>query len=346
MKSYVFPGIIEDSILSIGSWQIPYMRTQEFSKMNLESEKILLDLIGCKNGRTIIYTGSGTGAMDAVVANYVTTKNKAFIINGGTFGERWSLLCDYYKCDCYNYIIPFAKDINYDDLEKQIAVEKPDVLLCQHHETSSGQLFDLKKISDICHKYYISLVVDVISSFLVEELDMDKLGIDICITSTQKGLNIPPGLSIVFFSSRLNDYGYNHESYYFDFNSNFDNLKRGQTPFSPATTLYLQLHMRLKQLEASGVDANIKRVQNSALYFRELCEMYSWNIPAETPSYAITGFYVNNKSSRIFRSLIEEFDTFIMPGAQEGFYRVSHMGLQSREDLLELARHIHEIEVR
>lgn len=74
MKSYVFPGNIEESILSIGAEQIPYMRTSEFSQVNLESERILLDLIGCKDGRTIIYTGSGTGAMDAVVSNYVTTQ--------------------------------------------------------------------------------------------------------------------------------------------------------------------------------------------------------------------------------------------------------------------------------
>ena len=69
MQSFVFPGNLDRTIAAIGSEPIPYMRTQEFSMINLESEQILLDLIHCKNGRTIIYTGSGTGAMSAIVEN-------------------------------------------------------------------------------------------------------------------------------------------------------------------------------------------------------------------------------------------------------------------------------------
>lgn len=67
MKTYAFPGIIEDRILEIGARQIPYMRTPEFSAVNKDSERLLLDMAGCREGRVIIYTGSGTGAMDAVV---------------------------------------------------------------------------------------------------------------------------------------------------------------------------------------------------------------------------------------------------------------------------------------
>lgn len=346
MKSYVFPGNIEESILSIGARQIPYMRTSEFSHINLESERILLDLIGCKDGRTIIYTGSGTGAMDAVVSNYVTTRKKAFVIDGGSFGRRWDSLCDYYGCSHYDYIVPFAKDINYIDLEKCVCEQQPDVLLCQHHETSTGQLFDLHEISAICKKHGISLVVDVISSFLAEELNMDELGIDICIASSQKGLNIPPGLAILFFSARMVKYEFNRNSYYFDFQENFKNLQRGQTPFSPATTIYLQLYARLKQFEACGIAENIKAVRNRASYFREICKKYNWNIPAEIPSNAITGFFVNRNKDIIFRTLIDEFDIFIMPGSRDGFFRVSHMGLQSEKDLDELGMRIHEIEQR
>ena len=173
MQSFVFPGNLDRTIAAIGSESIPYMRTQEFSMINLESEQILLDLIHCKNGRTIIYTGSGTGAMSAIVENYVSTKKKAFVIDGGSFGHRWFSLCQYYGINACDYKVPFAKDIDYCDMEETIVREQPDVLLCQHHETSSGQLFDLRKISQICNKYHISLIVDVISSFLAEDLNMD-----------------------------------------------------------------------------------------------------------------------------------------------------------------------------
>ena len=346
MHSYVFPGNIDDSIMAIGAQPFIYMRTDAFSAINKESERILLDLIHCTGGRTIIYTGSGTGAMSAVVENYCTTKKKAIVIDGGSFGHRWFQLCEYYSVPVINYTVPFAKDIDYADLEKTVALEMPDVFLCQHHETSTGQLFNLEEISRICHKYNVSLVVDVISSFLAEELSMDDLDIDICITSTQKGLNIPPGLSVLFFSKRLERYSFNHKGYYWDFAENFSNLKRGQTPFSPATVLYLQLNARLRQLQAEGGEQkNINDVKHRALFFRDLCRRFGWDVPAENPSMAVTGFQTKDTSERkVFKGLIEKYDTYIMPGSVPGFYRVSHMGLQSEKELSLLAERIHELE--
>lgn len=346
MQSFVFPGNIDPSIAAIGSKPFMYMRTDAFSKINKESERILLDLIHCTEGRTIIYTGSGTGAMSAVVENYCTTKSKAFVIDGGSFGHRWFSLCEYYNVPVCDYKVDFAKDIDYDDLDACIAEEHPDVFLCQHHETSTGQLFNLKKISDICHKYNVSLVVDVISSFLAENVSMDELDIDICITSTQKGLNVPPGLSVIFLSKKLLDYNFNHNGYYWDFEDNLSNLKRGQTPFSPATVIFLQLNARLRQLEAEGGEQkNIDDVHHRAIFFRNLCKKYGWKIPAENPSFAVTGFQtMDDESRKIFNGLIEKYDTYIMPGSIPGFYRVSHMGLQSDKELTELAEHIHEFE--
>lgn len=346
MQSFVFPGNIDEPIMDIGSKPFIYMRTDEFSRINTESEKILLDLIHCPEGRTIIYTGSGTGAMSAVVENFCTAKKKALVLDGGSFGHRWYSLCEYYGVPAIDFKVAFAKDTDYRALEAEVSVEKPDVLLCQHHETSSGQLFDLKEISRICHKYNVALVVDVIGSFLAEELDMDSLGIDICITSSQKGLNIPPGLSILFLSKKMASYQFNHRGYYWDFKENMDNLKRGQTPYSPATILYLQLNARLKQLAAQGgAQTNIATVRHRAVFFRELCRKYGWEIPAENPSFAMTAFQTRDDESRkIFKGLTDRYNTYIMPGSVPGFYRVSHTGLQSDSDLEELARNIYTLE--
>lgn len=130
MQSFVFPGNIDDSIMLIGAKPFIYMRTDMFSDINKESEEILLNMIHCTGGRSIIYTGSGTGAMSAVVENYCTTKRKTFVVNGGSFGHRWVSLCEYYGVPAYDYKVPFAKDIDYDDLEVKVALERPDVFLC------------------------------------------------------------------------------------------------------------------------------------------------------------------------------------------------------------------------
>lgn len=345
MKSYVFPGDIEESILKISGEPFPYMRTAQFSELIKDSERMILELIKCRRGRVISYTASGTGAMEAVVTNFVVQKKKAFIIVGGSFGQRWKNLCDYYHCPGEVFKVPFAKDMDYDELEKAVAASQPEVFLCQHHETSTGQLFNMNKISAICRKHNVFLVVDVISSFLTDALDMDAMGIDICITSSQKGLNIAPGLSFVVLSERILKETFAHKGYYFDFDENLKNLERGQTPYSPATSLFIQLHERLKNYVQRGVDDIIRERERKALYFRSLCRKNNWDMPAETPSNCITGFFVHRNGDILFTELLKQ-DIFIMPGGTPHYFRVSHIGIQSEEELEELADYIREIENR
>lgn len=345
MKSYVFPGDIEEEIRQISANPIPYMRTADFSALVKDSEKMLLSLIHCSQGKVIPYTASGTGAMDAVVTNYVATKGKAFIIAGGSFGYRWHTICDYYGCENEIFEVPFAKDIDYEALEEAVKKSRPTYFLCQHHETSTGQLYDLKRISTICQRYNVSLVVDAISSFLADPLDMDELGIDICVTSSQKGLNIAPGLSFLFLSKRVAESGFSQKGFYFDFEENLKNLERGQTPYSPATTLFLQLHARLKMNCALGIDQIIHTVHERALYFRELCRKNNWEMPAEVPSNCITGFFVHRNGDRLFSELIKK-GIYIMPGGTPHYFRVSHLGLQTFAELDHLAHCIKEIETQ
>lgn len=345
MYTYAFPGNIEEDILQIAAQQIPYMRTEWFSGIMKENEQMLLKMIGCTGGRVMFYTASGTGAMAAVVENYVAAQGKAFVIDGGSFGHRWAQLCEYNQVECDVMKVPFAHDIDYAELERQVEASRPQVFLCQHHETSSGQLFDLQKISAICKKFQVSLVVDVISSFLAEEFSMDELGIDIAITSTQKGLNVPPGAALVFLSAEALKRKFNPSSYYFDFEDNLKNMERGQTPFSPATTLFMQIHERMKRNTAIGLPAIVADTRRKALYFRQKCAEYGWEIPAEVPANAITGFYVKRNGDILFKEL-QKKGIYVMPSGTPNFFRVSHMGIQDEKDLDILAEAIREIETR
>lgn len=345
MKSYVFPGNIEDSILRIGGKPFPYMRTEQFSELVKDSERMLLQLINCPKGRVVFYTASGTGAMDAVVTNYVSLYKKAFIVAGGSFGYRWKSLCDYYNCPNEVFEVSFARDIDYVQLEERVRIAQPEVFLCQHHETSTGQLYNMENISSICKKYNVSLVVDAISSFLSDELDMAALDVDICVTSSQKGLNIAPGLSFLFLSPRVLQKEFAYKSYYFDFKENLKNLERGQTPYSPATTLFLQLHARLQNNISIGVKNIIASVSEKAIYFRNLCKQNGWEVPAEVPSNCITGFFVRKNGDILFKELLKQ-DIYIMPGGTPDYFRVSHLGVQTYDDLDDLAKRIKEIENR
>lgn len=344
MNTYAFPGNIEEDILQIAARQIPYMRTEWFSELMKENERMLLDAIGCPGGHVMFFTSSGTGAMDAVVENYVMATGKAFIIDGGSFGHRWVELCRYHGAAHEVFEVPFARDIDYDLLDRMVGDSLPKVFLCQHHETSSGQLFDLKRISAICQKYGVSLVVDVISSFLAEDIDMDGLKIDVAITSTQKGLNLPPGAALVFLSEKALGTDFRHGNYYFDFQDNLCNMQRGQTPFSPATTIFMQINERMKRNMAAGIRNLVEATRRKALYFREKCREFEWEIPAETPANAITGFYLHRNGDKLFGELQKEH-IFIMPSGRKDFFRVSHMGIQNEHDLDILADAIRRIEM-
>ncbi len=328
---FTFPGLIEQEILDIGARQIPYMRTKEFSDLVLESQHLLNRFVDNEEGKVIIYTASGTAAMESAVSNYASRFDRILVINGGTFGKRWKDICEYYHFECDVFNVDFGKDIDYNKLENVIKKNKYEILLCQHHETSSGQLYNLDNISEICRKHNVSLVVDAISSFLTDPFSMKKWNIDIVVLSTQKGLNLPPGLSMIFLSEKVIQNGFQRKNFYLDIDENISNLKRGQTPYSPATTLYLQLHSRLKQLEREGINATIIKVKENADYFRKMCDEMTWKLSAENPSSCITGFYI--EGGRKISEILAENGIYVMPGSNPDLLRISHIGLQSKTEL-------------
>ena len=103
------------------------------------------------------------------------------------------------------------------------------------------------------------------------------------------------------------------------------------------------LHARLKMDIEKGTDAIVDEVRNKAHYFRSLCKKNGWEVPAEVPSNCITGFFVHKNGDILFNELLKQ-DIYIMPGGTPHYFRVSHLGVQSKEDLDELAARIKEIE--
>jgi len=196
------PAITNSSseILDIAGKQIGYHRTAKFTKLLKENEELLLKTLDCRNGRAIFLTSSGTGAMDSVVSNLINKEDRVMIINGGSFGQRWEDICNFYEIDYHSFKPGFGKKINLESLKEAFQFFRPTLLLMQHIETSSGQLHNVQSIGKICDYYGCKLIVDAISGFLNNEYSMDKYNIDATIISTQKGLALTPGLSIVILN--------------------------------------------------------------------------------------------------------------------------------------------------
>lgn len=340
MKSFAYPGNIEADILAIGAEQIPYMRTEWFSKMMLESESLLLELLDCPEGRIIPYTASGTAAMESCVTSFVAARKKALVVDGGTFGARWGELCQYASVPYDVFDVDFGKAPDWEQLITTIASGDYDVLLIQHHETSSGYLYDLGRLAKPCRTHHVSLVVDAISSFLTDPLSMRAFNIDVLVLSSQKGLDLPPGLSFVALSKNaLDENQFAAGGYYYDWASNLLNMQRGQTPFSPATQLFRQLNARLKKVKQKGLDSTIHEVKTRAMAFRTACCANGWVLSADEKSNCLTGFYLSRPVKPLVAKL-QKMEIYVMPCRHETMIRVAHTGCLTVADDMELVEEI------
>lgn len=266
-----------------------YFRDSGFAEIVKENEKLLLNAIGCNKGIVIPYVLSGTGILDAVVTNLISDKDNVLVIDGGGFGKRWYEICKFYNKKVTNLKTGFGKNIDMNLLRSIIESNKISIILMQHHETTSGQLYDVRTVGKISKECKTLLIVDAISSFLTDEYHMDDFKIDGTIISSQKGLRMDPGLSFLILNNNLLGHSkmITKLNYYNNIDTYLDNynLGRGHTPFTPAVGLILKLNEKLKSL---NVEDEIKKIQQIASHFRKQISGLPLKIVPQTPSNFLT----------------------------------------------------------
>ncbi len=335
-KAMFTPGPVRmyPETLKLGAIQSPYFRNDEFSKILYECEDILLELLNApKNSQVIFLTASGTAGMEAVVQNLLNSKDKTLVINGGAFGQRFAELCQIHHI---NYKEHKVADSNLSNTKQLENYKQIDSLLINGHETSIGMLYDLDAVGQFCKKNDILHIVDAISMFATDELDMQKQHIDALIMSSHKGLALPPGLTMIVLSAVAIKNINPINSLYFGFGAYLKNAERGQTPFTPAVTIILQLHARLKQIKSDGLDAHISKAKGVATYFRQQIaqlplKAYSLFMPNAMTTLTPTD---GKPASQIVKNLDEKYDVVVAPNGgdlKDTIFRVSHMGKMDKE---------------
>ncbi len=326
------PGPVKMSkeILEIGSKQTPYFRNDKFSNVVLNCEKMLLEMVNApKDSRVIFLTASGTAGLESVVMNLLNKNDRAMVVNGGGFGQRFVDICKSYEINHLDYKV---ENTNLSDINDKDISDDYNTFIVNAHETSEGHLYDLEAIGEFCKKNNLLNIVDAISMFVTDELDMQKHNIDTVILSSQKGLALPPGLTMVVLNkqalNRINDI----QSHYFNFKNYLKDGKRGQTPYTPCVSIILQLEARLEQIQKDGgISSTIKKAKEIALYFREQIK----DLPFEEftpfmPNAMTTLSPTNGKgATAIVRELEEDEHIVVCPNGgelKEKIFRVSHMG--------------------
>ena len=332
----VGPVMSSDVICAIGSDQVPYFRTQEFSKIMLENEQLILKFAKAgSNSKVCFMTGSGTASMEAAVMNIFTKNDKVLVIDGGSFGHRFVEMLEIHDIP-HSIIKPeFGHGVSADQLANYDGQGFTGFLV-NLDETSVGVLYDIKLISDFCRRNHIFLVVDSISSFLCDPFDMEALDVQVMITGSQKALACPPGISLIVLSEKAvkRVYDNNPKIMYLDLKLALKNGERGQTPFTPAVGILRQINARLKEIEAAGgVEAENKRIGALAQYFRD--KIKENNLPFRLVSNslpnAVTSLSPTNGKSAydVFITLKDEYQIWICPNGGElkdTVFRVGHIG--------------------
>lgn len=327
-------------ILEIGGKQVPYFRNQSFSKIMLENEKIMKELTYAEdNSKVVFLTASGTGAMEAAVMNSFTSNDLVLIVDGGSFGHRFAQICEIHNIPYKVVKVPIDNPLTKDMLEPYNNKGFTGFLvnMC---ETSIAKLYDMQMISDFCKKNNLFLIVDGISSFLADPVNIREMEIDVFLTGSQKALALPPGISILVFNeraiNRINQSTAN--SMYFDIKDALKNGERGQTPFTPAVSILLQMNYRLKMIMAhGGAKYENDRIAELAADFRKRILDLPVEILDSSLSNSVTAVKVKDQKNayKIFEILEKQYEIWICPNGgdlKEKIFRVGHLGNLTVDD--------------
>ena len=349
----VGPVMSCEEVRTIGAEQVPYFRTPEFSKIMFENENLMKKFAKAdENARVVFLTGSGTAAMEAAVINVFDIKDKVLIVNGGSFGQRFVKICQIHQIPYTEIKLEIGKKLTQEMLDQYDGKDYTGFLV-NIHETSTGVHYDPVMISEFCKKNNMFLLVDAISSFLADEFDMEKLGVDLMLTGSQKALACPPGISVIVLSEHAVQRVYEKtpQCLYLDLKEALKNGERGQTPFTPAVGILRQIHARLLEIEkAGGVEAETAKIASLAADFREKIKDMPFEIPSESMSNAVTPLHPLNVSAyKIFETLKDEYHIWVCPNGgalAEKIFRVGHIGALTTDDNTSLVEALKDMQNR
>lgn len=336
----VGPVMMRKETLLESAIQLPYARTEQFSYMMKDIELMLKQVVDAReDDKVFMITGSGTCAMEAVVSSCFDEHDHVLIIDGGSFGERFVELCDIYHVPYTKVSLQFQEALTKQHLDVY-KNEKFTAILVNVHETSTGQLYDLSILKDFALEKGIPLVVDAISAVLADDISMKSDALDVVIMSSQKAFALAPGLSMIVMSdSFFQEFAARKQpkTMYLNLVAYEQNMRRGQTPFTPAVGIVITLWQRLQQILHDGVKKEQEIIIERAKYFRKLCKQYGFYIPETYPlSNALTPIYfADGCAKEMYRYLVDKKEFYVTPSGgalANHLLRIGHIGELSLHD--------------
>lgn len=344
IKQYLLapgPTPIPDEVQRAMAATMIHHRTPEFSKVFSEARESLKRLFATQND-VLILASSGTGAMEAAVANLFSPGEKVLVVNGGKFGERWVKISQAFGLEPVQLKVEWGKAVNVDLVEKHLKVY-PEIrgILVQASETSTTALHPVREIAALTRDGPL-LVVDGITAVGVLPVPLDAWGIDVLVTGSQKALMLPPGLGFIALSDRAwkQTEAAKLPRFYFDLRLERRSQRKATTAFTPAVSLVFGLHAALKMMEKEGLERVYARHDRMARATRAAAIALGLELLApENPSPAATGIMLPEgiDGDRLLDTLREQMGITFAEGQddlQGKIVRIAHVGYMGAFDVV------------
>ncbi len=316
-------------------------RTADFRALYTRVLADMKDFIGTQND-VLILASSGTGAMEGSVSNLTSPGDKVLVLTAGKFGERWRDLAKAFGCVVEVLSAPYGETLSLDDVRQKLT---PDVraVYVQATESSTGARHDVKGIAKLVRAQGddMLLVVDAITGLGTTHFDVDGWGIDVIIGGSQKALMIPPGLAYCTVSERAWKRMETAKSprYYFDFRKERKAAAKGESAYTPATSLFAALGAALdfiRQMGNGDLVAGREALVNNAELAAEMTRAGAQALglklfAAASPAAALTAIQspAGTDSSAIVKEFRESFAAVVANGQGEmkgKLFRIAHIG--------------------
>jgi len=315
-------------------------RTADFRAL---FQRVLADMkefIGSKND-VLVLACSGTGVMEASVSNLTSPGDKVLVLTAGKFGERWTGLAKAFGCNVDVLSVPYGETFSLDEIRARVTSDLRAVFV-QATESSTGARHDIEGIAKIVrtHGDGTLLVVDAITGLGTTHLNVDGWGVDVIIGGSQKALMMPPGLAYCAVSERAWKRMDTTTSprYYFDLRKERKSAAKGESAYTPATSLFAALGAALEFVRNMGngdLSAGREELVNNAELCAEMtrsgAKALGLKLYASSPAAALTAINAPEgiDSSKIVKEFREAFDAVVANGQGEmkgKLFRIAHIG--------------------
>ncbi len=340
------PAPVHPAAIAAAVEPLPHHRTAEFKRRFLAIQAGLQAAFRTA-GPVAVIASSGTGAMEACLVNLFAPGDRLLVLSAGKFSGRWAEIAEAFGIRAHVVSIAAGEPFGAEDVAEAVAARTPIAgLLMTASETSTGAAFDVPGAAAAARRVIpdVAVVVDAITGIGAMPIHTDEWELDAVCGGSQKAFMVPPGLGFVACSPR----GWERVAesrgkprYYMDLRKYRDGASEGQTPFTPATGLLLQLEAALAALaEAGGIGAlerNAQRLAGATLAAAEALGLEL--LSPTTPSPAVTAIRAprSGVAPEIVERMRDKHGIQIAGGQGDlkpDIFRIGHIGYLDEFDLL------------